>query len=805
MKLSAFLDHFDEVKFEGNGWAVTCPAHDDSHASLRVAISGETDNLLLKCRAGCLTGAVVDSVDWLTWPDLFDVDVDVEGWGKYKVGNDAGPVDATTQARMAAYLSAAASAPVPQVALDYASRRFGLDAGMFASLGLGFDSGGDYDYDFLGRAYTDVPRLVVPFRDADGIPRGFQARDISEAQSAKAKWSGPSNPAEGGSWSRTAFMESGSGIDFVVISEGPGDALTSVAAGVDAVGIRGVSHAKAVVEELSVALRGRRVVLAGDNDRAGQGMNTKLGDALTEAGLDVYVLELPDHVGDISDWFESDPVGFAGVYQAAVTSALPYQAEEPSDSGPGVEIATDDLKTHVGVAREVVSRFDGLLYANGLGFFVYANGVWVKDRMQMVRSTIHGISDQLAELAQEMAGQEAAKTYAAASARLRSTTFIDYVIKELKAMVPVDPEDFDQEHHLLGFLNCVVDLKSGEMLEHSKDFMLTRQIAVEYDPDAVCPRWDQFIEEIMPDQPEMPSYLQRLVGYGITGSTAEQCFAVLWGTGANGKSIFTDTLSEVFQDVTTTTPFSTFEERANGGIPNDLAALRGARLVFASEGERGKPMAESVIKRVTGQDMITARFMREEFFSFRPTFLIMMGTNYKPNFKGQDEGLWRRVKLVPFKRFFAEHERDHYLGQKLRAEAEGIVAWAVRGSIEWYRSGLGDPASVVNATRNYRETADALSGYFPDGPLVRGEATDFVVGSDAYKLYEQWCDDEALPMKERWSRRAFYGAMEERGLEKMKREQGICLFGAKLAAESVPEPVIEIESNDKATIFGGAR
>jgi putative DNA primase/helicase len=210
---------------------------------------------------------------------------------------------------------------------------------------------------------------------------------------------------------------------------------------------------------------------------------------------------------------------------------------------------------------------------------------------------------------------------------------------------------------------------------------------------------------------------------------------------------------------------------------------------MASEGDANKPMAEGLLKRVTGRDQITARFMRQEYFSFRPTFLLMLASNHRPRFVGQDDGLWRRVKLISWERYFTPDERDHGIFQRLLSERQGIAAWAVRGAVQYFATGsdgrklgLQDPQSVVAATQNYKANADALAGFFP-GRLVRDD--DAVeVAQDVFTAYVEHCEAEHLPHKERWTRRAFYSALEERGVQRGTSNKGVRLHGVRLVADA---------------------
>ncbi|WP_461005544.1 phage/plasmid primase, P4 family [Streptomyces capparidis] len=682
------------------------------------------------------------------------------------------------------------------LAMAYAAKRFGIDEDLAEELRLGADDGFSApNFPYRSRAFARHPRLTVPLLDFGGTARGLQGRDLSGA--CPGRWVSLRNP-EGQRWTPYGVFRGQGGYGVALVTEGPGDALTACAVGYDAVAVRGASLAGSpdLAAELAEGLRGSQVIVAGDNDTAGQGFTRRLSEGLAAHGVAVYTLTIPHSGDDLTDWRARDPHGFPFALHHAVKSARPLtspaEAEAEAVSAEltdrtGADVVTRDEGTEAArILAGLINRYgesdamnahalvawaDGCIrHAPGLGYYVWNGRTWERSEVR-VRQEIHRMGAALV-----LAGEtQKARGFT-------MTTRIDSLLTELRSVptVHVDASDFDNRPDLLSFKNGTVDLRTGTLRPHDKRDMITYRLDLDYNPDAECPRWEQFLAEIFPGDPELPGYFQRLIGYGITGSNAEQCFCVLWGKGANGKSVATDTLTAVFRAISRTTPFATFEEKPSGGIPNDVAALRGSRLVMASEGESGKPMSESVLKRVTGKDMISARFLRQEFFEFKPTFLLFLATNHKPKFKGADEGLWRRVKLLPFTRWFAPHERDHGLDAKLMQEGEGIAAWAVRGAVEWYRDGLKDPAAITRASSEYRATSDALAGFLP-GVLEHCDDSHVMNGNDAFNHYLDWCEAENLPQKERWTRRTFYGALEERGVTRVIKRAGVALAGVRVA------------------------
>jgi putative DNA primase/helicase len=306
--------------------------------------------------------------------------------------------------------------------------------------------------------------------------------------------------------------------------------------------------------------------------------------------------------------------------------------------------------------------------------------------------------------------------------------------------IPVLPDGLDKDKWLLNCVNGTLDLRTGELRAHRQEDYLTKLCPVEYHADAECPTWKGFLDRIMAGNKGMIGYLRRVVGYCLTGDVGEQCLWFLHGGGANGKSTFLGTLLALLGDYGHQAPSELLMAKRNEAHPTERADLQGKRLVATVEVDQGRRFAESLVKQLTGGDKVTARRMREDFWTFEPTHKILLAANHKPDVAGTDLAMWRRIKLVPFEVTIPEAERDKALPEKLKQELPGILAWAVRGCREWQREGLGEPEEVTRATDAYRAEQDTLAEFLAE----RCEPSGKVRLTKVIEAYHTWTGDKTV-------------------------------------------------------------
>jgi len=295
--------------------------------------------------------------------------------------------------------------------------------------------------------------------------------------------------------------------------------------------------------------------------------------------------------------------------------------------------------------------------------------------------------------------------------------------------------EFDRHPDMLNVQNCIVDLKTGNKIDHSPEFKM-RQIAnVDYDPGAKSKKWDKFLDEITCSDPELKEYLQLITGYALTGSTKEQVFFIFVGNGANGKSTYLNLFTSILGDYAKNTPTKTLMAKGYQGINTDEARLNGARLVAGSEANKGQKLDEAKIKKMTGGDTITARFLRKDFVEFQAEFKLFMAVNTLPEVSA-DDAIFRRIRVVPFDARFEAGSLNKGLQAELLQEREAIMAWAVEGAVKWYKEGLPHCQKVEDATKVYRKTADILQRFLAQ--TVSFDPVYKISISELYDAYIVW-------------------------------------------------------------------
>jgi putative DNA primase/helicase len=386
---------------------------------------------------------------------------------------------------------------------------------------------------------------------------------------------------------------------------------------------------------------------------------------------------------------------------------------------------------------------------------------WQEDRDgEAVRLSMNVAREAGDRVAAGLSEKEAAKWRNACE----SVKSINATLTLAKAMPGISKtaDEFDADDFLLNCPNGTLELgKTIKLRRHEPNDLITKCLAVPYDPRAVCPLWERVVARSMNNNPELIAYLQRACGVALTGTAGVHELLIFHGVGANGKSVIIDTIIGLLGPYAGIAPESLLTASTHGNQhPTEIADLQGKRLIVASETESGATMRLQLVKRLTGDATLKGRFMRQDFFEFRRTFKLWLQTNNKPRLSEDSEAVWRRLRLLPFAVVIPEAERDPNLIEKLKAEHAGILAWCVRGCLDWQNGGMRPPPEVLAATSDYRADADELAEFVSSRCIVGVADTFRATRADLFAAYTAWAKatNERRPME----RGVFYEAIRRR-------------------------------------------
>jgi putative DNA primase/helicase len=384
------------------------------------------------------------------------------------------------------------------------------------------------------------------------------------------------------------------------------------------------------------------------------------------------------------------------------------------------------------------------------------------EAVKLAHQTARGIHNEAAD-AESADAQKAITKWALAS---QNESRINAMLSQSKPYLAVGMEELDRDPWLINCQNGTLDLRTGKLNDHDPADRITKIVPVEYDPEAPCPRFLRFLKETLLDDAVI-EFVKRYSGYTLTGITRERLLAILYGFGKNGKTTLIELLHEALGDYARNTDVETLLIKKYQGVGNDVAALKGARFVSAAEVEKGRRLAESKVKQLTGRDTVTARFLFGENFDFKPEFKLWLSTNNKPVIQGTDDAIWDRLRLIPFTQRFEGTTADPKLPDKLRAELPGVFAWMVAGCLEWQEHGLEEPEKVTEATLQYRAEMDTLAAFIEDRCVLG--TTALAPATPLYKQYQKWCDDAGEKPE---TQKMFGMRLSERGFESTQISRG---------------------------------
>lgn len=481
----------------------------------------------------------------------------------------------------------------------------------------------------------------------------------------------------------------------------------------------------------------------------------------------------------------------------AVGTPPPIPPDDPALDRELGELALNDM----GNAERFVARFGReVIYVPGRGWLVAEPGYWSQERGEQgaqlrAQRTVQLITAEAVAARPEGEdwGRERKAEHLKFARSSGNAPRIVGLLKLAEARLTRRPDELDRDPWLLAVGNGTLELGARErdgtvpvtLREWRRDDLITRQAPTLYDPEAACPQFEAFVQRILPD-PSVAQFLQRYIGYGLTGDVGEQKAVLLYGSGANGKSTLLNVLRGVFGTYCDTLPVEALLEDEKGksgsAASPELARLPGTRMVFASEPEKRRRLSTAALKAFTGGEPMLVRDMFRGFFEMVPTFKPFLSFNARPAVPADDEGMWRRINLVPFLARIPPDERVPGYERILLREASGILNWCLDGYRMWREVGLAPPEAVRAATEAYRDDSDPI-GQFLDA------ATEPMPGASVqaaalYKAYVQWCEENAL---DPWSGTRFGKAIRERGIPSLKSSI-VVYTGLSLLDHYAPRP-----------------
>jgi putative DNA primase/helicase len=552
------------------------------------------------------------------------------------------------------------------------------------------------------------------------------------------------------------------------ITEGEKDADNLWALGIPATTNPG--GARKWRQEYAKHLRGANVVLHRHNDNSGRDHMREVAASLAGIAARVRVLDIAKHwpecppKGDISNWIEKG--GTVETFWELVDLA-----PEPDDDQPPREAKATSapLFSDEDLALRFADRHqDDLRFVAKFGrWLAWHKTCWRFDDTMAAYDLVRALCRDVAAHANKDGIRLASAKTVAACERLARTD------RRLAAT----SDQWDVDPFLLATPAGVVDLRTGQLRAARQSDYMTKLTGV--GPGGACPRWRKFLKRITAENTELEAFIQRMLGYGLTGVTIEHAMFFAYGTGANGKSVLLSTVAGILGDYHSTAPIEAFVASYGERHPTDLAGLRGARLVTAIETEEGRRWAENKLKALTGGDRIAARFMRQDFFEFLPVFKLLVAGNHKPALRSVDEAIKRRLHLIPFTVIIPVEERNKNLTEELKAEWPGILAWMIEGCLQWQRVGLDPPDVVRTATESYFADQDLLSQWLE-------EACDAEPGNEfktetVAALYESWSTYADKNNSTPGGKNDFGDRLESKGFTRHRtRQQGRHFRGIRL-------------------------